>query len=115
MSTKKSPPSLTIPTDRANLARSFAQEASPATPEVESKKSDKLNGRYKSTKLYMEEFGITDFESIDLKRLNCDIPKDLHLWISNYAKGDDKYISTTTIVIELLSKFAKERGFKPKK
>ncbi|HCA5286880.1 TPA: hypothetical protein MW252_002997 [Acinetobacter nosocomialis] len=115
MSTKKTPPSLTIPADRASLARSFAQEATPAKPAEEPKKSDELNGRYKSTKRYMEEFGITDISSIDFKRLNCDIPKELHLWLNNYAKGDDNYISMTNIIIDLLGKFAKERGFSPKK
>ncbi len=37
MSTKKTPPSLTIPVDRASLARSFAQEATPAAPVEDSK------------------------------------------------------------------------------
>lgn len=115
MSTKKTPPSLTIPTDRASLARSFAQEATPAKPVEDSKKSAELDGRYKSLKRYMDEFDITDISSIDIKRLNCDIPKDLHLWLNTYAKGDDNYVSMTNIIIDLLGKFAKERGFNPKK
>jgi hypothetical protein len=114
MSTKKTPPSLTIPTDRASLARSFAQEATPAKPVEDPKKSAELDGRYKSTKRYMDEFGITDFSSIDFKRLNCDIPKDLHLWLNLYSKQEEKYGSMTAIIIELLGKFAKEQGFEPK-
>ncbi|WP_322977421.1 hypothetical protein [Acinetobacter pittii] len=112
---KKTPPSMTIPEDRSSRALSFVKEDPQAVIPENPKKSDELDGRYKSLKRYMEEFGITDVSSIDIKRLNCDIPKDLHLWLNIYAKGDDNYGSMTNIIVELLGKFAKERGFTPKK
>jgi hypothetical protein len=115
MSTKKTPPNLALPTDRASLARSFANPETNDKSDEAGKpiKKNELNGRYKSSIHYMEMFDIEDYSSIDYTRFNCYIPKDLHVWLGVYAKTSDSN-SMTDIVIKLLGQFAKEHGFKPK-
>jgi len=49
----------------------------------------------------------------EIKRLNCEIPKELHTWLNLYARSNhSEYKSMTAIVINLLGNFAIERGFK---
>ncbi|MBJ8481071.1 hypothetical protein I6M70_17065 [Acinetobacter pittii] len=117
MSTKKTPPNLALPTDRASLARSFANpETNDKSDEAgKPKKKDELSSRYNASILYMELFDIEDFNSIEYTRFNCYIPKDLHKWLSVYSKSNSDGHTMTDIAIKLLGQFAKEHGFKPKK
>ncbi|NUF45017.1 hypothetical protein [Acinetobacter pittii] len=113
--TKKTAPSFNLPQDRASRAMSFVKENEETKPIEKPKKAPELDGRYKSTKRYMDQHGISDISSIDFARLNCDIPKELHVWLNVFAKTNDEYGSMTEVVIDQLGKFAKERGFVAKK
>ena len=86
-------------------------DTTPVAVPVNSKISDKS---YKACIRYMQNHGITDPNSLEFKRLNCDIPLELHNWLNVYARSSSEYNSMTEIVIHQLSKFAKERGFKVK-
>lgn len=64
---------------------------------------------------YMQDQGVENINYLNFKRLNCDIPKELHCWLNVYARSNpSEYKSMTEIVIHSLDKFAKQRGFKIK-
>lgn len=117
---RKQAPSFEVPTSRSERAKGFitgkgedvaAVAAADKLETTEPKKqiSDKS---YKACVRYMQDQGITDPSSLEFKRLNCDIPKDLHNWLNVFGRTSSEYSSMTEIVIEQLGKFAKERGFK---
>lgn len=78
--------------------------------------SNKLIDSAKNQKAYiqyMQDQGLEDVNDLNFKRLNCDIPKELHCWLNVYARSNtSKYKSMTEIAIDVLGKFAKKRGFK---
>lgn len=80
--------------------------------------SNKLTHSAKNQKAYiqyMQDQGVENVNDLNFKRLNCDIPKELHCWLNVYARSNtSEYKSMTEIVIDLLGKFAKQRGFKIK-
>lgn len=79
-------------------------------------KKKKSKSTYKTYIQYMLDHGVKNPDSLDFKRLNCDIPQELHTWLNIYARSNQsEYTSMTEIVISLLGKFAKENGFKIKK
>ena len=77
-------------------------------------KSKSLEKKQKAYLRYMQDHRIANIESLEFTRLNCDIPTELHTWLNVYARSKLEYTSMTEIVIDLLGKFAKERGFKIK-
>lgn len=77
--------------------------------------SNKLKYFFKNKKeylQYLQEQGVEEVNDLKFKRLNCDIPQELHYWLNLYARSNvSKYKSMTEIVIDVLEKFARKRGF----
>lgn len=74
---------------------------------------DKVTKSLKMKKIFVEERKDQNINDRDLKRLNCEIPKQLHTWLNVYARSNSSgYRTMTEIVIKVLDEFAKERGFK---
>lgn len=110
-------PNFGVSSSRSDRAKTFITgqgedvsktDVTPTAP-AHSKISDKS---YKACIRYMQDHGITDPDSLEFKRLNCDIPRDLHNWLNVFARSSNEYSSMTEIVIQELGRFAKERGFK---
>lgn len=113
---KREAPDFGVSSSRSSRARTFitgqgedvSKIDAPVAP-APSKISDKS---YKACIRYMQDNGITDPDSLEFKRLNCDIPRELHNWLNVFARSSNEYSSMTEIVIQELGRFAKERGFK---
>lgn len=80
--------------------------------------SDKLKQSPRNQKAfiqYMKDQGVENISNLDFKRLNCEIPKELHTWLNVYARSNvSEYKSMTEIVIKILAEFARQRGFRVK-
>lgn len=88
------------------------QGENPAPQKAQVPEVDKnAERKQKAFKRFMDQHDISDLETLDLKRLNCEIPKQLHVWLHMYSRSGGEYNSMTEIVIDLLSDFAQENGF----
>lgn len=74
--------------------------------------SNKLNRSSKKKEedvQYVQDKGVEKVNELKFKRLNCDIPKELHCWLNLYARSNtSEYKSMTQILIDVLDKFARE-------
>lgn len=118
MTTKqpKTAPNFDVPNDRLSRAAMLTtgQGEDVTAPPAPAPKPE-LEKSHKACVRYMQEHGITDPSSLEFKRLNCEIPKDLHNFLNVFARSSNEYSSMTEIVIRELGRFAKEHGFKVEK
>lgn len=74
-------------------------------------KSRQASKKQKSAVKFIQNHTRENIDNFQIKRLNCDIPEQLHTWIYAYARLNAEYNSATDLVIDILGGFAKERGF----
>lgn len=81
--------------------------------------SKKKLGKKVSKKKKLIEINSQDIQThlkninrLNVKRLNCEIPKELHNWLNVYVRSNESdYKSITEAVIDLINNFAVEHGF----
>lgn len=110
--TKKVVPDFGARSDRARaLVTGKGEDLNAVTPQAEAA----FERKRKNFKRFMDFHNINDVDELELKRLNCEIPKELHTWLNVYSRSNvSDYGSMTEIVIDLLNKFAHEQGFSMK-
>jgi len=74
-------------------------------------KSRQVVKKQKSAVRFIQDHTRENIDNFQIKRLSCDIPKQLHTWLYTYARLNAEYNSATDLVIDILGDFAKERGF----
>lgn len=70
-----------------------------------------ITKKEKSALKFIKNHTQENIDNFQIKRLNCDIPKQLHTWLYTYARLNAEYNSATDLVIDILGDFAKKRGF----
>lgn len=89
----------------------FIPEAEAISLVLGTSKSKLVNKKHKSAVKFIQDHTQEHIDNFQIKRLNCDIPEQLHTWIYAYSRLNNKYSSATDLVIDVLGNFAKERGF----
>ncbi|RLL19038.1 hypothetical protein [Acinetobacter chengduensis] len=113
--TKKVAPNFGERQQRARTLITGKGEDFNATPVITPQAQAAFERKRKNFKNFMEFHKIHDVDDLELKRLNCEIPKELHTWLNVYSRSNvSDYGSMTEIVIDLLNKFAHEQGFSMK-
>lgn len=124
--TTKNNPVISIPADtetttndRLSRAKELmtgdGEDVTKNTKTEKTTRSVKSERKHRASVRYMQQHGIKNVDDLEYLRLNCDIPKELHTWLFNFARSSDEYSSVTEIVIDKLGELAKANGFKVKK
>lgn len=124
--TTKNNPVISIPadtetttSDRLSRAKELmtgdGEDVSKNTKTDKTTKLVKSERKHRASVRYMQQHGIKNVDDLEYLRLNCDIPKELHIWLFSFARSSSEYSSVTEIVIDKLGELAKEHGFKVNK